>query len=154
MIFYGVYFSIVNTIGVEIEMDDLSCMEEIVHLNLGMGRKCSSLSVISATWGILRAKVKRRQLWRREQQHHPCFVRLSARCLLFIVYCSRRRGAGLWFTDCHRWWWWRRVCLAGSVSCRFEGCQPGDGPELGDDAFGLLQKGEEQNDSKAVWIEI
>jgi hypothetical protein len=62
MIFYGVYFSIVNTIGVEIEMDDLSCMEEIVHLNLGMGRKCSSLSVISATWGILRAKVKRRQL--------------------------------------------------------------------------------------------
>jgi len=62
MIFYGVYFSIVNTIGVEIEMDDLSCMEEIVHLNLGISRECSSLSVVSATWGILRAKVKRRQL--------------------------------------------------------------------------------------------
>ena len=26
------------------------------------------------------------------------------------------------------------------VSCRFEGGQPGDGPELGDDAFGLLQQ--------------
>ena len=62
MIFYGVYFSIVNTIGVEIEMDDLSCMEEIVYLNLGISRECSSLSVVSATWGILRAKVKRRQL--------------------------------------------------------------------------------------------
>jgi hypothetical protein len=60
MIFYGVYFSIVNTIGVEIEMDDLSCMEEIVHFNLGISRQCSSLSVVSATWGILRAKVKRR----------------------------------------------------------------------------------------------
>jgi len=38
MIFYGVYFSIVNTISVEIEMDDLSCMEEIVHFNLGIIR--------------------------------------------------------------------------------------------------------------------